>query len=344
MAKSRFLLLIGNGLGRTISYQHFGLDMALQNTWKKLDTSNKKLLREAFGADSLAPKAEKELRSINKIANALKIVFETSSHGAKTNLLTYEGINFYYLLGYINFRTATFFHELTKKSSFKSTFKKSISEVYDFAKILTKKRRIDVATLNYDRLIYSKLLQASYHIHFDGFRDSFYSGFNSKSAAAPIYLPLHGTPLIYECDSSYYKVSASDMDEFLLKKNDNFNYWLNRVKSKSWGLSPIILNDEQDKFTSILGDRLLKEYYEKFSELAATSEQLIIFGYGLGDLHINAVIEEKLKFDSKKVVYFYFDKKGTRKFSHELLDRYPGVILKPYSSSSELKAYIEQLY
>lgn len=168
-------------------------------------------------------------------------------------------------------------------------FKASLSE-------FIQKGGVNVATLNYDKLLYSFMIENN---GCDGFFKNYPTEQNRKpyfcpdtldrkidDPAFPLYLHLHGSPLFLgRQDGVIEKQSVNEIPRIGGSAN-----------------SHIVLSNLHFKQSYINESEILTAYWKAFRHLIQTADHIILFGYSGYDEHLNALIRLFAKCEQVTVV------------------------------------------
>ncbi|WP_413612422.1 SIR2 family protein [Bdellovibrio sp. HCB-110] len=333
-------LLIGNGLGMALDSKYFRLQAAIKNVWHNEDDTvlnfkNKnailKCLPEVNGQRPTIPSSEGQLAMLHQVVSACSLLSKVEKN--KTFWLTENGQRFPDVTNYFIGQVAAYFHRYEKNPESYINFVKEMT-------IFLKSRKAHLATLNYDNLLYQPLIDRGVLRGYDGdlidgFRGMTYSDSNMerKKGREELgwYLHLHGSPLFYGKNGDVNKMSQTDLTESFISKDVYHRH--------------IVLSHYKTKTEIISGSSLLASYWEYFERALGESCDLLVFGYGGQDRHVNKKISgwieqrRKLKMSIKILVVEWNN--PAREFSEEKekwLNRFdPMGILKP--GEFKLKRY-----
>ncbi len=155
---------------------------------------------------------------------------------------------------------------------------------------------VNIATLNYDKLLYSALLDRNV---FQGYNGSLVDGFHSTGFKPKNlerrnehefgwYLHLHGSPLYYSNENGIFKSHITDPLQNTPQHQRNH----------------FVLTHSTLKPEIITKSMLLSAYWDFFNIALNESNTLILFGYGGEDRHINQAVMNwwHPKMDNKKFI------------------------------------------
>ena len=194
-------------------------------------------------------------------------------------------------------------HEEVVRSSASASSHPEWSTFQSFAAELEREFHLSVVTLNYDTLFDTALRVTPRQQGFAAIPGEKAYRFDPRLLARrPRLMHLHGS--IHFGDREY----GSDANKFAYQDGREDVYMLDdptATRSSAGGSSntrnqagrgcvvgPLITGLQK-------ADKLLGEpystYYSRFSELVATSERLLVVGYGFGDIHVNAILRRMTK-------------------------------------------------
>ncbi|WP_417271163.1 hypothetical protein [Celeribacter sp.] len=297
---SKKLIIIGNGLGMALDPNHFLLTNAMTRVWESgaLTNEAKDLIGALKGIEpETGPRSETDLIS-TQIALSLLTDFRSRlgadaletwfTDTAKTFPLTLRKYVFEVAFDLYNYGIPD--DKLGQWAEFTQSFIRFIMET-----------KSHVATLNYDDLIYEKIVEG---VCVDGewlvpsrrqgvngpatSKDGFISGeFRAEcfdwGGDCGFYLHLHGTPLFATKDERNIKLGRNEV-EF---KNENRR-------------RHIVLANPKDKRDIIDQSEILKNFWDvQLPRCIREAEEIIVFGYSGLDDHLNELLKES---DKKKWV------------------------------------------
>jgi len=272
---TRKLLIFGNGLGMALDPSHFSLERALKDVWNNADflTSEHKTLIEYCYKHDGPPQGEHELETLYQAithCQGLSDIGDTESE----HWLTSCGQSFPEI-------TSKYFHAVATNLHL---YDKELPD--DFLNSLTdfiKCSKSHVATLNYDKLLYSPFI--GMNVVTGDYRSTklvdgmIHSGFGSDSLERRYsndfgyYLHLHGSPLFYSNNGYYRKKSLGN-----LSSRDSF------------ASNHIVLTHFSRKPSVIASSGILSTYWSYLPLVLNEAEEVIIFGYSGLDKHLNRLL------------------------------------------------------
>lgn len=285
----RKLIIVGNGLGMALDPEHFSLGTALADIWAKegfLNPKQKNLIARCLGRNG-APKGELELDQLHRAVTYCKALNQIGvERQAHSHWLTTDGQDFPDITAQYIHKVATQLHNYD--GNLPSDFEKSL---IDFVK----NTKSHVATLNYDKLLYSSFIDngvfsGTYQSTclVDGMIDR---GFSSDALERKCgntygyYLHLHGSPLFVNQDEKVLKLSR---DELTLERNEASEH--------------IVLTHVEHKPSVIAASRVLSTYWDYLRFALSEVQEVILFGYSGLDTHLNMLLRPYLGALSLRVV------------------------------------------
>lgn len=268
-------VLIGNGLGRSIDDDYFSLSTGVKKAWENLNKKERNEIRSLLRSSHELPSSEEEIQALHEILEPLEQLITR----APDNWLSGTARQYPALLNrFITSVALSFF-------KFQVPEKHAYGSWLDHFTSFVRNESVHVATLNYDTLLYGHFIDPEVKIC-DGYNgrliDGFWSdGFKPENLVRHdgkkhlgFYLHLHGSPLF--CESGEQKLLKVQL------VNPGVDLNLKRH---------LILAHPIFKQALIAESKLLYSYFEKFWEGLLESSELVIFGYGGRDPHVNEVIK-----------------------------------------------------
>lgn len=279
----RKTIIFGNGLGMAIDPDHFSLSRAIERVWNgtTLSEENKKLICQCLSGGKACPYGEDDLDLVQRTLSACDFLNSIGSTNDEFHWLSNAGINFPDAVRRFIFEVACSFH--TKDLGIKANF------VVPFVNFI-KDTNSNVATLNYDNLIYQTFIDNQVFVGFKCLVD----GFLRKSSHVlefcednlirtqsdfGYYLHLHGSPLFVNNDDGM--ISKLTQEELQYR---NFQPKLTS--------SHLVLTHIKHKRSIIASSPLLTTYWRFFSLALYESSEIILFGYSGNDDHLNSLLSE----------------------------------------------------
>lgn len=276
-------ILVGNGLGKAIDSNHFDLRTGLEVSWNSFDEAAQRIISLGQGQPLTS---EDDLESHQELMTACRNLVSFGDENTNINWLSDEGVQFPDIYQNFIYRTA--------KHYFDYASGEAINEFIDNFDSLRNKLSQDndvvhIATLNYDKLLYGALIDREILAGYrnfglvDGFHvwDSGFSSDNLRRTHCNFgwYLHLHGSPVFYTENNQVNKVMLTEG----IPDNPVNN---GRVHDH------IVLAQTEKKPEIIANSILLQTYGDFFNRALNQSDQLHIVGYGGGDKHVNAAIQQ----------------------------------------------------
>lgn len=280
MVKSLFIF--GNGLGRAISNHYFSLERVLRDAWDDddvLSERQKHLIRSCLPHDVLegediAPTSEPDLENLQRVLSACDTIrqFEDQIAGTDGNWLNEHGMEFPTAIRRYLHNAACRFNQpvLGVDRALPNKFQKKLRGF-----IMHKGGHI--ATLNYDDLLYECFTDTDVfkkHRLRDGFfnrkfnfaaHETWYKGKNEGW-----FLHLHGSPLFMGPSDQPEKITRAELDEKIGHDSTH-----------------LVLTSVQHKRAAIQSSEILKTYWDKLQQIIPESTNVVLFGYGGLDVHLN---------------------------------------------------------
>ncbi len=273
MVFMRDTIIFGNGLGMALDPSYFRLAPAMENAWNDpncLNDNQRRLIQNCLQAQGAGdkPTNEDDLDILHIAVNACEFLDTVANHD--DGWLTNDGKEFPVASRTYLTNVAWYFHR--HHHALPASFLEPL-----FSHI--KKTKTHVATLNYDNLMYQKMIEAGILAGYDGYLvDGVYdSGFKDDnlrrmgSRNFGYYLHLHGTPLYVEHQGTIYKQPQASAEEIPTKH--------------------LVLAHVRHKPTIIDASDILSAYWNFLSLALQESSTIFIFGYSGYDNHLNRLIE-----------------------------------------------------
>ena len=271
---ARKTLIFGNGLGMALDYTHFSLARAMEAVWEHpvyLPANQKQMISQCVGNGGASPEGEDQLDMLHSIVTACAAINRLEDDNAQW--LTADGKSFPKAVSRYILKVATNLHNYHGKLP---------DEFLEPLFAFLRNTNSNIATLNYDRLLYGALvddyLLAGYNGNLvDGMWDD---GFNEDNLVRKFgnnfgyYMHLHGSPLFYDTPYGTTKKLTRDQLTMLTEKNS----------------SHIVLTHVKHKTSVIDASNVLSTYWKYLHSACHESEEIIVFGYSGLDTHLNRVI------------------------------------------------------
>ena len=254
---------------------YFQLRPAMNNAWSDpecLDDKQRLLIQNCLHAQGAGerPTGEDDLDTLHIAVNACEFLDNVANHD--DGWLTDDGKEFPFASRRYLTNVAWYFHR--HHHALPDTF---LNPLFEFIKTT----RSHVATLNYDNLMYQKMIEAKILAGYNGrLVDGFYDeGFNEENLIRKFgrqfgyYLHLHGTPLYIDKGEKIIKQPQGHALELPTKH--------------------LVLTHVRHKPTVIDSSRVLSAYWRFFSLALQESSTIFIFGYSGLDKHLNYLIESQ---------------------------------------------------
>lgn len=274
----RKTLIFGNGLGMALDPEFFSLDNAIGRAWDGEGVFNeetRELVRCCLvdDGDTERPHGEGDLDSLQLVVSSCDFLGRMGRGGA--HWLSEHGQQFPAAVRKFLYQTALQLHQRDEglPLEFASTLAAFLHET-----------RSHVATLNYDNLLYQRMIEAQVLNGYggalvDGFLSTGFAGENLERrpwSTYGYYMHLHGSPLFVDQEGSISKLRQGDLgnDEDVVG-------------------SHIVLTHVKHKPTVIAASPLLQTYWEYLEKALAESSEVLLFGYSGLDTHLNELLERR---------------------------------------------------
>lgn len=270
----RKTLIFGNGLGMALDPRHFSLNRALSDVWENprhLPVVQKDLVGRCVGDDGQAPQGEEQLDTLHVVVAACNMLNKIGDE--EVHWLSEEGQEFPAAVAKYIHRVASNLH--LYDDPLPDTF---LTPLFEFVR----ETRSNIATLNYDRLLYGAFID---HGFMNGYRGLLVDGMIDGGFGADTlerrygnnfgyYLHLHGSPLFYDDRNGFARKMTRD-----------------RLTMNSAEISNhIVLTHVTHKRSVIDASDVLSTYWDYLHDCCHEVEEIIVFGYSGGDTHLNEVL------------------------------------------------------
>jgi hypothetical protein len=285
-----------------IAPEQFGLKTVMQRVWREgLEEDERKLLAKYFrGIDETnGPDKEQDLM-VAQVAVMIPDLTRDDKISHATNLgewfskpseharLKYALNHYTYLIAKILFEKAWEFKTSAMKEHGFSTKEAALfNDWIDALSDYLEESSAHIATLNYDGFLYDNSL--IFQNHSDGFKGQSPIWQSKFAQRKPRYLHLHGSPLFWEAEGHIEKLSVADYTTI----EEDINHHL-KFRSAPDFDPHIILSDGALKPLLIARSKVLSAYWKELENILLNDnpEEIILFGYGGGDDHLNRLIGE----------------------------------------------------
>jgi len=274
---SRKLVIFGNGIGMALDHTHFSLSNALADVWgmqEVLNDTQKKLIEKSVGQKG-SPSGEEQLDTLHLAVTACTTLNNISQ--GRVHWLSEDGKEFPIMVSRYIHKVATKLHNYDGRLP-DNFIEKLVGFVKD--------TKSHIATLNYDKLIYSSFIEndifngyGGYLI--DGMLDAGFDADNLErlyDRDFGYYLHLHGSPLFINSGAIIKKMSRDN-----LTINDE------RIGRH------IVLTHVKHKPEVIAASEVLSTYWGYLRFSLSEVEEIILFGYSGLDEHLNELIKPYTK-------------------------------------------------
>lgn len=287
MAKK--LIIIGNGLGMAIDREHFNLTNAMKRVWDGyiLTPEEKTMLGTIEGVCSQnGPQSEEELINVQLARDIIPKIYKIVGETSADKWLSNGALNF------PNTRNKYIFHVAKKLFDYDScinsdeNWQKFRDQLIRFIKL----NKPNIATLNYDGLVYEAILKIpkSSDYMVDGFINGSFKSGNYTYGDRGSYMHLHGTPTFTTENDSPKKLKRNEIPA-----------------SDPTADRHLVLANASQKREIIKESDLLRQIWQRFETCVETASEIIFLGYGGEDDHLNQLIREKAQTKNKWVIEWY---------------------------------------
>lgn len=261
-------LIVGNGLGMALDPNHFNLQTGLAAAWNSFNREEQHLI--SLGTNNM-PFAESLLEENHRLMTACQKLLEFQ----ELELLNERGMNYPDL--YRDFIHRTALHYFNYEGTLPDEFVDSLIQLVQ--------QGCHIATLNYDKLLYSPLVERNILCGYGGYLvDGICknSGYHYENMLRTFnhfnwYLHLHGCPIFYTKDSEIYKRKYYEVPQSACSIEGRHEH--------------IVLANTELKPEIISNSPILGSYFDFFSKALFESNRLFILGYSGEDIHINNEIK-----------------------------------------------------
>ncbi|MGY4524266.1 SIR2 family protein [Pseudomonas sp. TE21394] len=270
----RKTLIFGNGLGMALDPRHFSLNRALGDVWENphhLPVAQKDLIARCVGDGGQAPQGEDQLDTLHVVVAACNMLNKIGDE--EVHWLSEDGQEFPAAVAKYIHRVASNLH--LYDDPLPDAF---LNPLFDFVR----ETRSNIATLNYDRLLYGAFID---HGFMNGYRGLLVDGMTDGGFGADTlerrygnnfgyYLHLHGSPLFY--DDRWGNARKMTRDRLTMNSAEISNH--------------IVLTHVTHKRSVIDASDVLSTYWDYLHDCCHEVEEIIVFGYSGGDTHLNEVL------------------------------------------------------
>lgn len=290
---SRKLIIIGNGLGMALSPDEFSLKQVMPKVWReKLDPSEQDLIASCIsGIKDSGPSEESQLMNA-QIAQLGHELITGQVDNQKLNLwFTENGRDYPQAIG-------KYVYEVARQLDSNSQKQQDNAKLKEFLDSLVRHifaQKSHVATLNYDTLLYS----------------AFNDWFKPQGFSHQIRLCFNYEGALVD---GHWRQGGFAPSHFERKHGNNFGFYLHLHGSPLFVGSPgrklgrhemqthtpsdakhIILSDGSMKPHLIERSEILKLFWDQLSVAINEACEIILFGYGGGDAHLNEMLGRSKK-------------------------------------------------
>lgn len=271
-------ILFGNGLGMSLDQNYFALETAIRNIYGQMSKQEQSVIR--LGLDDV-PLSEDDLEQHHDLATNCEVL----KNYEPFNLLNEEGQQFPEMYQNFIYKVAKYFFDYNE--DLPHYFEGNLSQ------FIQNCERCNIATLNYDKLLYSALWRQG--LFNNGYQatllDGVYtnsSGFTQDNLIRKYgndfgwFLHIHGSPLFFTStsDSTINKRGIGSLPP--------------RFNANMCSHNHVVLASTKQKPGIISKSELLLCYWYYYTLALSESNLIILFGYGGGDKHINVPIMNRI--------------------------------------------------
>nr|WP_314586338.1 SIR2 family protein [uncultured Pseudomonas sp.] len=269
----RKLVIFGNGLGMATDPIHFNLTNAIRDVWgmpNVLNEHQKALICRCTGQQDQHPAGEEDLGILHQAVAACKVLNDIGPNDI--HWLSPEGQEFPEAISKFIHKIATRLHNYDGPTNW---------DFFDSLATFVRSTRSHIATLNYDRLIYSHFIDSGILSGYggtlvDGILNSGFAQENLErrwNRDFGYYLHLHGSPLFMEHLETIYKLQRHELNLNM----DRFG-------------SHIVLTHVKYKSSVINSSPILSAYWNYLFKCLTEVSEILLFGYSGCDDHLNLII------------------------------------------------------
>jgi hypothetical protein len=270
----RKLIIFGNGIGMATDPVHFSLTNALADIWNHptiLSAVHKELICRCTGSTTgSAPTGEHELDILHQAVAACSRL--NGIGGGNIHWLSEDGAQFPFAISRFLHKVAIRLHNY--QGQINQEFFNSLAQ-------FVHRTNSHIATLNYDRLIYSHFIDCGLLAGYNGtlidgiVNEGFHEDRLQRRYGRNFgyYLHLHGSPLFLEHLGTIYKLQRHQLELDMEKYGEH-----------------IVLTHVTHKASVINDSYLLSTYWKYLSMCLPEAEEVILFGYSGEDLHLNTLL------------------------------------------------------
>ncbi|HHG4819718.1 hypothetical protein [Pseudomonas aeruginosa] len=254
--------------------RHFSLRNALADIWLDpgvLSLAHKQLICRCTNRQmGDAPVGEHELEVLHQAVSACSMLNDIG--GGAIHWLSEDGARFPGAISRYLHQVAIRLHNYN--GNVNNAF---LDSLVDFVRLT----RSHVATLNYDRLLYSSFIERGVLAGYDGelidgiARGGFHEDRLERLHGRDFgyYLHLHGSPLFMGRGRDVRKLQRHELYQGMEEYGEH-----------------LVLNHVKHKVTTISRSYLLSSYWDYLPLCLSEAREIILFGYSGEDLHLNTVL------------------------------------------------------
>jgi hypothetical protein len=286
--------IIGNGLGMALDPKAFDIGNAFRNSLSEIDASYRRVLETAFpNKNGSPPEKEEELGLMHQAEAACQFLEQLEN--LNVPLLSQEGRDFPTASRLFINRTALQFWNCS--TNLPGPF---IDNLCD----RIKERNINIAVLNYDKLLYDPFISRGICNGRKGYLIDGFVGGNIDLKALEHsyqkknyghYMHLHGSPLFVEEDGKIRKLDRNEITSTPIETRRH-----------------VVLTSFDRKKAVINQSFVLSLYWQALKNSLVDSEQVLIFGYRGQDAHLNETLVEAFREPTKRVIVVEWEGAGEK--------------------------------
>jgi hypothetical protein len=270
---ARKLIIFGNGVGMATDPNHFSLANAMADVWNMpglFTEEQKHLISRCTGVPGSAPNSEDQLDTLHQAVGACRTLNDIAP--GDIHWLSQDGQQFPEAISRYLHKVAIRLHNYEGNIN---------EEFFLHLSNYIKQTKSHVATLNYDRLLYSYFIDSGVLSGYGGcLVDGIVgAGFDANNLIRRYgrtfgyYLHLHGSPLFLDHLGTIYKLGRHQLS-------------LNMARHSSH----IVLTHVKHKISVINQSPILEVYWQYLQASITECEEIILFGYSGLDNHLNILL------------------------------------------------------
>jgi hypothetical protein len=287
------LIIVGNGIGMALSPEHFDLAKVMPKVWKSgcITTGDRELIAGCIKGIEVeyGPTNESQLMGAQIAQFGHELITGVVEPENRGQWFTDPAITYPLAISKYVYSVAKKLNENSKNFQADKRFLEFSKTLISFLKDTDS----HFATLNYDTLFYSafndgieingetvQLCKPQFWLTTlnDGYRTG--TGFSKENFNRPpdrdfgFYLHLHGSPLFISDETKVKKLNRNELSEHTPRNAHH-----------------IVLSDGELKPLLITRSSVLAMYWKALEQAIDEAEEIILFGYGGFDRHLNHLIK-----------------------------------------------------